>query len=227
MLEDRLQKSRQDKWWRYWKVGSCVCWIISPVLNLSQFTLTHWLSLSLIDMYTRTNVRPALPPTTLNQPTWGPHSNPSRHSCRAVSRSYVLHSKENKVKAKPEAPPKQWTVPRAAQIHSTVPRACTKLLRHNHPLTRYLFLLLLRNQELSIVVVVSSIHCCVVHSLLIDAAYLQPSHPAGMNLQSAVPRPPDILDLDLDLDLKHYLLAIYRISWFCSHWPGQSAISEL
>jgi len=50
----------------------------------------HWLSLSLIDMYPRTEVHAALPHTTLNQPTWWPHSNPSPH-CMCCSHSIKVY----------------------------------------------------------------------------------------------------------------------------------------
>jgi len=57
--------------------------------------------------------------------------------------------------------------------------------------------------------------------LLLDISFLQPSHPAGITLQSGVPSTQDFLDLD-----RYTLLALCLISWFCSHRQGQSAIPD-
>jgi len=78
-----------------------------------------------MDTYTRTNVHAALRRSTQNQPTWWPHSNPSRHSSRAVSRLSVLNSKENKNTA-------------CLKLRSN-DQLCLQLLQNNYPLARYHF----------------------------------------------------------------------------------------
>jgi len=72
----------QSKAVRYLQVFWRVCCAESVSIDLNSLTV----SLSLIDMYIRTKVHATPPRSTLNQPTWWPHSNPSPHSSRAVSR---------------------------------------------------------------------------------------------------------------------------------------------
>jgi len=178
------------------------CCTVTAVLNLSINQIWLTVPLSLIEMCIRTKVHVASLLTTLNQPTFWPHSNLFTHSSRAVSRPSVLNSKAHKDAAMPEANPKSH---QAQKISQTISHAwsSSKGLNHVWSSSKSIFPLLIIS--------------------FLQHPHPATSHPVELTHQSGMPHPSD----NFNLDHKHYpLAAICHISGFCSQGLWQSVFPD-
>jgi len=186
--------------WRSIFERKCCC-TVTTVLTLFIDLKLLTVSLSLINMYSRTNVHVAPLHTTLNQPTSWPHSNQSPHTSWAALQSSLIDSRANLDSTLPKALPKQHQAQNSSQTinHAwSSSKAINSAWSSSETITLSLDITF---QQLS---------------------YPAASHPVGITLQSGVPRPPDIFDLNVNHCPQ---LVICGISWFWCHWLGQSAIT--
>jgi len=140
-----------------------------------------------------------------------PKDHKSRNSSQTINHMWGVSNAINHAWSSSESPPNQSPMRSTTLNHrssSSISITSALLVQRTHNRSGYLKHLLL----------------CAVCFLVIDAAILQPSHPADDALKSSVWRHQDFPDNDIDI--QYSLSVVCCISWFCSYWQGQFTIPD-